>query len=149
MDDVSRNARSENMRRVRGKDTAPELAVRRALHAMGLRFRLHRSDLPGRPDIVLPGRRTAIFVHGCFWHRHEGCRRASTPAVREEFWAAKFARTVERDAEQAAALKKLGWDVAVIWECELRSPGRLESRLTELFGCRRKWPCAASGQGAS
>src|SRR4028119_2307485 len=98
MDRLSPADRSENMRRVKGKDTAPEHVVRKALHALGLRFRLHRSDLPGRPDIVLPGRRTAIFVHGCFWHRHVGCRRASMPAARREFWAAKFARTREREA---------------------------------------------------
>lgn len=131
-DRLSPEARSENMRRVRGKDTAPEMLVRRALHAMGLRFRLHRADLPGRPDIVLPKWRTVIFVHGCFWHRHQGCPRATTPATRQEFWKAKFARTVLRDAEQQAALKALGWRVEVIWECEARKRDLLSDRLAAL-----------------
>jgi len=121
------------MRRVKGKNTAPELLVRRALHAMGIRFRLHRRDLPGRPDIVLSGRRTILFVHGCFWHRHPGCRRSSFPATRPDFWSAKFDRTLRRDAEQAAALTALGWRVEVLWECEARAPDRLRVRLGELF----------------
>lgn len=121
------------MRRVKGKDTDPELIVRRALHAMGLRFRLHRKDLPGRPDIVLPGRRTVIFVHGCFWHRHEGCRRATMPAQRTEFWEAKFDRTIARDREQTAALTALGWRVAVLWECDVRKPAALRAKLARLF----------------
>lgn len=125
--------RSENMRRVKGKDTGPELTVRRALHAMGRRFRLHRRDLPGRPDIVLPKNKLAIFVHGCFWHRHEGCSRASTPATRQDFWEAKFKRTVERDAEQTAALETRGWQVAVIWECEIRPAEALSARLNQLL----------------
>lgn len=125
--------RSENMRRVKGKDTGPELTVRRALHAMGRRFRLHRRDLPGRPDIVLPKDELAIFVHGCFWHRHEGCSRASSPATRRDFWEAKFKRTIERDAEQTAALEALGWRVAVIWECEIRPAEALSARLDQLL----------------
>ncbi|MFN3727931.1 MAG: very short patch repair endonuclease [Allosphingosinicella sp.] len=133
MDHLSPQDRSENMRRVRGKDTAPEHLVRRALHAMGLRFRLHRRDLPGRPDIVLPRRRTILFVHGCFWHRHSGCRRSSDPATRPDFWTAKFERTVRRDREQVAALRALGWRVEIIWECEARAPDRLRSRLGEIF----------------
>ena len=133
MDRLSPHDRSENMRRVKGKDTAPEHLVRRALHALGLRFRLHRRDLPGRPDIVLPGRRTILFVHGCFWHRHRGCRRSSDPATRRDFWTAKFDRTVRRDTEQVEALTRLGWRVEVIWECEARAPDRLRARLAELF----------------
>lgn len=121
------------MRRVKGKNTGPELVVRRALHAMGKRFRLHRRDLPGRPDIVLPKDRLAIFVHGCFWHRHDGCGRASIPATRPDFWDAKFRRTVERDAEQTAALEALGWRVAVIWECEIRPAGALSAKLERLL----------------
>lgn len=133
MDQLSPNARSENMRRVRGKNTAPEVAVRRALHAMGHRFRLHRRDLPGRPDIVLPKHRTVIFVHGCFWHRHEDCSRSTMPMVRREFWEAKFTRTVARDAEQAAALEALGWRVVVLWECDIRRPQELRKCLTDIF----------------
>ncbi len=120
MDRLSPEARSENMRRVKGKDTAPEHIVRRTLHAMGVRFRLHRRDLPGCPDIVLPSRKIVVFVHGCFCHRHGGCRRTTMPAVRTDFWEAKFARTVKRDAEATLALERLGWRVVVIWECELR-----------------------------
>ena len=113
--------RSEVMSRVRSKDTTPEIAVRRALHAAGLRFRLHRRDLPGRPDIVLPGRRTVVFVHGCFWHSHAGCKRARTPATRLDYWLPKLRRNVERDQASEAALKAAGWRVLVIWECEARS----------------------------
>lgn len=134
MDHLTPVARSENMRRVRGKDTGPEQIVRRALHARGLRFRLHRRDLPGTPDVVLPRHGLALLVHGCFWHRHPGCPRASTPATRGDFWDAKFRRTVARDAEQAAALAAAGWRTAVIWECETRRPDALAARLDRLFG---------------
>lgn len=133
MDRLSPSERSENMRRIKGKDTGPEHVVRRMLHAMGYRFRLHRRNLPGSPDIVMPGRRLAIFVHGCFWHRHQGCRRSTMPSTRQEFWQGKFARTVERDAEQLAALKALGWRTAVIWECETRNAEQLRSRLSSLM----------------
>ena len=111
-------ARSELMRRVRGKNTAPELAVRRAAHALGYRFRLHRADLPGRPDLVFPRLRTALFVHGCFWHRHEGCSRMTTPKTRTAYWQEKFEQNIQRDRRNSAALRRLGWDVAVVWECE-------------------------------
>ena len=114
--------RSRNMAAIRGKNTAPELAVRRILHAMGLRFRLHRKDLPGRPDIVLPRHRTVVFVHGCFWHRHEGCSYTTTPKTRQEFWQAKFDGNVARDRRNQADLVQLSWRVLVVWECELRKP---------------------------
>lgn len=129
MDRLDPERRSENMRRVKGKDTGPELTVRRALHALGRRFSLHRKDLPGKPDIVLAKDRLAIFVHGCFWHRHENCPRTSMPSTREEFWEAKFTRTVERDAKQQAALRAIGWRAEVIWECETRDGDRLNERL--------------------
>ena len=125
--------RSRNMAAIRGKDTAPELAIRRILHAMGLRFRLHRKDLPGRPDIVLPKHRTVVFVHGCFWHRHEDCRHTTTPKTRQEFWQTKFAANVERDRRNQTDLQQLGWRVIVIWECELRQHSDLETRLKRLF----------------
>jgi len=99
--------------------------VRRALHAMGKRFRLFRRDLPGRPDIVLPRYRIALFVHGCFWHRHEGCRLSSTPKTRIEFWNDKFVTNIARDARNVAELRALGWRVGVIWECETRRPDLL------------------------
>ena len=127
------SVRSRNMAAIRGKDTAPELAVRRILHAMALRFRLHRKDLPGRPDIVLPKHRTVVFVHGCFWHRHEGCRYATTPKTRQEFWQTKFAANVERDSRNRTDLQQLGWRVIVVWECELLQPSDLKERLTGLF----------------
>lgn len=133
MDRLSPAARSENMSRVKGKNTGPEVAVRRALHAMGHRFRIHRRDLPGCPDIVLPKHRTVILVHGCFWHRHEGCSRSTMPAARREFWEAKFTRTVARDGEHTAALEALGWRVVVLWECDIRRPQELQERLTDLF----------------
>lgn len=121
------------MSRIRGKDTRPEIAVRSLLHRMGLRFRLHRRDLPGSPDIVLPGRRTVVFVHGCFWHRHEGCSGASVPKTRIEFWEAKFARNVERDARNRRDLKRLGWRSVVVWECELKDMAKRERRLARLL----------------
>ena len=122
------------MSRVRGRDTKPEMIVRRALHAMGYRFRLHRRDLPGSPDLVLPSRSVALFVHGCFWHRHSGCRLASTPKTRTDFWLAKFQRNVARDAANEARLRELGWRVIVVWECETRSPISLEERLRKELG---------------
>lgn len=115
--------RSELMSRVRQKNTKPEVRVRQILHAMGYRFRVHRKDLPGTPDIVLPGRRKAIFVHGCFWHRHPGCKKASIPKIRVDFWASKFAANQARDARTLAALQELGWTTKVVWECEIRDPG--------------------------
>lgn len=108
---------------IRGKDTRPEMALRRALHARGARYRLHARDLPGRPDMVLPRYRAAIFVNGCFWHRHAGCRYCTTPATRPEFWAAKFEANVRRDASSLALLAGAGWRTAVVWECALRGDG--------------------------
>ena len=108
------------MSAVKGKDTKPELLVRKLLHALGYRFRIQRKGLPGRPDIVLPRYKTAIFVNGCFWHRHEGCKYASTPSTNSEFWEKKFTANVERDARNYAALKEQGWNVIVIWECEIK-----------------------------
>lgn len=127
--------RSAIMRAVPGKDSKPEMVVRRALHRLGYRFRLHRSDLPGTPDIVLAKRRVAIFVHGCFWHRHTGCRLASSPRTRVEFWQTKFDRNVQRDAIVAQKLDALGWRVLVIWECATRDPARVSELLEREFGC--------------
>lgn len=114
-----RPERSALMARVGQKDTKPELVVRRALHRLGFRFRLHRRDLPGRPDIVLPKYRTAIFVHGCFWHRHPGCRRTTTPKTRTAFWRGKFEANILRDRKATEALEAAGWKVIVVWECEV------------------------------
>lgn len=122
------------MAAIRGKNTRPEMAVRRLLHQIGLRFRLHRADLPGRPDIVLPRYRLAIFVHGCFWHRHEGCSRASLPKTHSEYWQAKFARNVSRDARQKQLLSDSGWRVATIWECEASKPDLILSAIQPFIG---------------
>ena len=127
------SARSALMAKVRSVNTKPELAVRRALHAAGRRFLLHRRDLPGCPDIVLPRHRLAIFVHGCFWHRHPNCRHASTPKTRAAYWGDKFATNIARDRLNEARLKELGWTVATIWECETRNPSRLNDLLAALF----------------
>jgi len=118
-DRISKERRSWNMSRIKGKDTKPELLLRSMLHKAGYRFRLHRKDLPGKPDIVLPKHRTVIFVNGCYWHRHEKCPNATTPKTRTEFWEAKFKDTVERDKRNVAELEALGWRVITAWECEL------------------------------
>lgn len=131
VDRVSAARRSANMARVKGKNTVPELKVRRIAHRMGLRFRLHRSDLPGKPDLVFPKHRLAVFVHGCFWHRHEGCSRATMPATRTAFWTQKFDATVERDARQLTELERLGWRVLVLWECDLKDEARTHSMLSD------------------
>jgi DNA mismatch endonuclease (patch repair protein) len=114
------------MRRVRGKNTKPELSVRRAAFALGLRYRLHQRELPGRPDLVFASRRKVVFVHGCFWHRHAGCRRASMPTTNGEFWLAKFARNVERDARCERELQSAGWEVLVVWECQAKDADALQ-----------------------
>lgn len=123
-DRIDSASRSWNMSRVRSRDTVPELVVRRALHAAGYRFRLHRRDLPGCPDIVLVRRRVAIFVNGCFWHQHEDCPKAALPVQNRTFWKKKLAANRQRDARNDAALVKLGWTVVVIWECELKADMR-------------------------
>lgn len=120
MDVVSREKRSRMMAGIRGKDTKPEILVRKVLFSYGYRFRLHRKDLPGAPDIVLPGRRIAIFVHGCFWHQHAFCRLAKLPATNSEFWRLKLEGNVRRDAGAVAELLRAGWRVVVVWECATR-----------------------------
>lgn len=120
-DHVTPAKRREIMRSVSSKDTGPELVVRSSAHRLGLRFRLHRKDLPGKPDLVFPRYRIAMFVHGCFWHRHKGCRKASTPKSNTNFWELKFERNVERDKRNVRDLKKLGWDVVTVWQCQVKS----------------------------
>jgi DNA mismatch endonuclease (patch repair protein) len=123
--------RSAVMRRVKGKDTAPELTVRRALRRLGVGYRLHRADLPGKPDIAMPGRKLALFVHGCFWHGHDCARGARTPKANRPYWEAKIARNRARDAEHRAALQALGWRAVTLWECQLKDAEHLEARLKE------------------
>ncbi|WLD14677.1 DNA mismatch endonuclease Vsr [Planctellipticum variicoloris] len=129
VDRISKQHRSWNMSRIRSGDTKPELIVRSLLHRLGYRFRLHRKDLPGSPDIVLPRYRTVVFVHGCFWHRHQACPFTYTPKSRTEFWQAKFDRNVARDREVTKQLKALGWRVLIVWECEMQKPDKLARRL--------------------
>lgn len=117
------------MSRIRANDTKPEIAVRRLLHGMGFRFRLHSSRLPGRPDIVLPRWRTVVLVHGCFWHRHRNCKFAYTPKSRVGFWIPKLRANEQRDERNAGLLKSAGWRPLVVWECEIRDPARLARRL--------------------
>jgi DNA mismatch endonuclease (patch repair protein) len=116
---TKKEKRSFNMSRIRGKDTAPELRLRRALHAAGLRYRLHGKGMPGRPDLVFRKRRAVVFVHGCFWHRHEGCIKTTTPSSNVKFWADKFSGTKKRDAAVVERLRADGWRVAIVWECRL------------------------------
>lgn len=121
-DVVSPAKRSQMMSSIRGKNSLPEMMVRKALFAMGHRFRLHRRDLPGTPDIAMPGRKIAIFVHGCFWHAHQGCKYAKTPSTRPEFWTAKLRGNVDRDQRAADKLAEMGWRVLYVWECSTREP---------------------------
>lgn len=128
-DIFSPEKRSRVMSSIRSRDTGPERVVRSMLHKMGYRFRLHGAALPGKPDIILSRYRTVIFVHGCFWHRHEGCRYAYAPKSRQTFWVNKFASNVRRDRDVSVKLEQLGWHVLTVWECELRSPDQLAQKL--------------------
>jgi DNA mismatch endonuclease (patch repair protein) len=119
-DIVDQKTRSRMMSGIRSRDTKPEIQLRRSLHRSGFRFRLHRKELQGSPDIVLPRWKAAVFVHGCFWHRHESCRFATMPATRPEFWTAKFDKNVARDRRNIEALVSAGWRVAIVWECSIR-----------------------------
>lgn len=125
--------RSAVMRRVKGRDTGPEMAVRRALTLLGARYRLHRRDLPGSPDVVLPGRRLAIFVHGCFWHGHDCARGSRVPKANRDYWLAKVERNVARDARNLSDLEAADWRVETIWECEMKNAATLEARLARLL----------------
>lgn len=124
---VGQQTRSRMMSGIRGKNTRPELALRRALHARGFRFRLHSGKVHGRPDLVFPKRGAVVFMHRCFWHRHEGCRYATVPATRPEFWRAKFEANVVRDGAVRAELLEDGWRVATVWECTLRKPDKVSA----------------------
>lgn len=132
-DRLSPEQRSRNMRAIKGWDTGPELIVRRLLHAMGYRFQLHRRDLPGCPDVVLPRHRAAVLIHGCFWHRHSCVRGRSEPSTRRAFWRAKFAANVQRDRRAVKALRRAGWRVLIVWECQTRDIERLRARLSKFL----------------
>ena len=130
MDSVTKTKRSEIMSKVRNKDTRPEMIVRRLVHGLGFRYRLHCSDLPGKPDLVFSKKRKIIFVHGCFWHRHEGCKLARMPKTRIDFWQRKLTNNKERDKENVQKLQAAGWDVLVVWECETKDIAGLTERVT-------------------
>lgn len=129
MDTLTARERSERMSRIKGKNTKPELAVRRLVHRMGYRYRLHGRGLPGKPDLVFAGRRKVLFIHGCFWHRHESCRLARLPKSRLDFWLPKLNANVQRDREAELKLTELGWKVFVIWECEVKDEAALARRV--------------------
>jgi DNA mismatch endonuclease (patch repair protein) len=129
--------RSENMRRIRSKDMRPELAVRSLVHKMGYRFRLHRRELPGKPDLVFVSRRKVIFVHGCFWHSHEGCKSAHVPKTNLDYWEPKLERNRARDARSIAALKADDWKTLVIWECETHTGSTLKKRIKAFLSASR------------
>lgn len=131
MDHVTQSQRSAIMSRVQSKNTLPEMKIRKALHKLGVRYRLHQKGLPGSPDIVMRSRKRVIFVHGCFWHRH-GCRRSTIPKTNVDFWLAKFQRNVERDQQNVVQLTSMGWTVDVIWQCEAIQPNVLDAKLVEI-----------------
>jgi len=136
MDILTPEQRSERMSRVRGRDTKPEMLVRRLAHSMGYRYRLHRRDLPGLPDLVFPSRRKVILVHGCFWHRHldPDCKLARLPKSKLDFWGPKLETNRERDERNIVLLGELGWDVLIIWECQTKNREKLQARIGEFLG---------------
>jgi DNA mismatch endonuclease (patch repair protein) len=131
VDHLNREKRSLNMAAVRSEDTTPELAVRKIVHSLGYRYRLHVPELPGKPDLVFPSRRKIIFVHGCFWHSHNKCKRATTPKTRTLFWQEKLLGNATRDQRNQRQLRELGWKVLTVWQCELKKPNRLRGRIEE------------------
>lgn len=134
MDTKSKEQRSRNMARIRSADTKPELTVRKYLFSKGLRYRKNDARYPGKPDLVFPKYRTAVFVNGCFWHQHEGCRRANIPKSRQDYWIPKLERTKRRDEENRRKLEEMGWNVITVWECELKEPQFLEDLYRRILG---------------
>lgn len=132
-DKITREQRSNNMSRIRSGNTQPEIIVRKLLHRMGYRFRIHRDDLPGKPDIVLPKYRTVVFVHGCFWHSHPGCKRAVMPKSNIDYWHPKIERNKQRDLDNTKKLVSLGWNVCIIWECETKDRLYLQDKLLTML----------------
>jgi DNA mismatch endonuclease (patch repair protein) len=133
VDHVDQAKRSLIMAAVHSKNTKPELVVRKLVFGMGYRYRLHSAKLPGKPDLVFPGRHKVIFVHGCFWHRHKGCRYATSPKTRVDFWEAKFGANVARDKRTNRELKELGWSVLTVWQCQLKEPEKLARKLDDFL----------------
>lgn len=137
MDHLSPKERSEIMARVRSRDTRPEMVVRRLIFSLGYRYRLHAKDLPGRPDLVFRNRRKVIFVHGCFWHRHHNCALSRLPKSRQEFWIPKLKGNKERDDKNLGELRRRGWGVMTLWECQLSKPERLAGRIRRFLDAQR------------
>jgi DNA mismatch endonuclease (patch repair protein) len=129
MDRLSTKDRSYQMSLVKSKNTVPELAVRKLVFSMGHRYRIHGAGLPGKPDLVFSRKKKVIFVHGCFWHRHDDCKKTTTPASNTEYWLPKFAKTIERDRQALESLRELGWRILVVWECELKDTAALAEKL--------------------
>ncbi|MGE4263252.1 MAG: very short patch repair endonuclease [Desulfovibrio sp.] len=140
MDTIPQGLRSEIMGRVQHKDTRPEMVVRRLVHSLGYRYRLHQKDLPGKPDITFPGRRKIIFVHGCFWHRHEGCALARMPKSRVDFWNKKLEGNKARDQRNVQRLRDAGWDVLIVWECQLRDTATLQATIVTFLEGEKDTP---------
>lgn len=141
MDSITAQRRSENMRRIRSRDTNPELVLRRRLHHLGYRFRVHRNDLPGKPDLTFAGRRKVIFVHGCFWHQHHACTDGRVPKSNLAYWGPKLRANVIRDRKHIRQLKRLGWDACVVWECELKNFDELLPSLKTFLGPTAETAC--------
>ena len=141
-DNISPERRSENMRRIRSKDMSPELRVRRLIHGMGYRYRLHRRNLPGHPDIIFPKMKKAIFIHGCFWHQHpdSACRITRVPKSRLEYWVPKLNRNKQRDAEVMVLMRKIGWEVLVVWECQVADEESLKRSVVDFIAAQPKPP---------
>lgn len=133
MDRISKERRSWNMSRIKDRDTKPEMIVRSTLHKLGYRFRLHSRTLPGKPDIVMAKHKTVIFVHGCFWHRHDNCKFAYSPKTRIDFWQQKFLENIDRDVQVKLSLEKAGWRILVIWECQTKNIDRLRAHISNSF----------------
>lgn len=144
MDTLTPEERSERMSRVRASNTKPEMLVRRLVHGLGYRYRLHRRDLPGTPDLTFPSRRKVIFIHGCFWHRHEGCKLTRMPKSRTDFWEGKLSENKSRDERNLVRLEEQGWDVLVVWECELKDEVSVANRVCAFLG-----NAAEGGESAS
>ena len=136
MDRISVDRRSNNMRRIKNRNTVPEILVRKAVRALGYRYSLHPTDLPGKPDLVFRGRRKAIFVHGCFWHQHTRCKEGRLPNSRQDYWRPKLVRNVERDREHRKALLELGWKSLVVWECELHPEAKLRRQINDFLASK-------------
>jgi len=133
MDVFTKEKRSQIMSKIKGKDTKPEKVVRSLLHQMGYRFRLHRRDLPGNPDIVLPKYKKAIFVHGCFWHGHDGCPRSKRPNTNKKFWNEKLSKNIKRDKRNQNELRKLGWQPLVVWQCQIKDIENLNEEIIQFI----------------